>query len=144
MSWWQPLVAVASGVLVAYLVVLAALLVSARRHPETLGLRDVLRLLPDLLRLLRGLAADRTLPGGVRLRLVLLLGYLASPIDLVPDFVPVLGYADDVVVVALVLRSVVRRAGADALRRHWTGSPEGLAAVRRLAGLPADLPDSRP
>jgi uncharacterized membrane protein YkvA (DUF1232 family) len=144
MSWWQPLVAVASGLLVAYLVVLGALLVSARRHPEALGLRDVLRLLPDLLRLLRGLATDRTLPGGVRLRLVLLLGYLASPVDLVPDFVPVLGYADDVVVVALVLRSVVRRAGADALGRHWTGSPDGLAAVRRLAGLRADLPDSRP
>ena len=144
MSWWQPLVAVASGLLVAYLVVLGALLVSARHHPDALGLRDVLRLLPDLLRLLRGLATDRALPGGVRLRLVLLLGYLASPVDLVPDFVPVLGYADDVVVVALVLRSVVRRAGADALGRHWTGSPEGLAAVRRLAGLRADLPDSRP
>ena len=143
MNWWQPVVAVTSGLLVAYLAALGALLVSARRHPEALGLRDVLRLLPDLLRLLRRLATDRSLPRGVRLRLVLLLGYLASPIDLVPDFIPVLGYADDVIVVALVLRSVVRRAGGDALRRHWTGTPEGLAAVRRLAGLPADLPDSR-
>jgi uncharacterized membrane protein YkvA (DUF1232 family) len=137
-------VAIASGILVAYVALLAALLVSARRHPEALGLRDVLRLLPDLLRLLRGLATDRSLPNGVRVRLVLLIGYLVMPIDLVPDFVPVLGYADDVVVVALVLRSVVRRAGADALSRHWAGSPEGLAAVRRLVGLPADLPDSRP
>jgi uncharacterized membrane protein YkvA (DUF1232 family) len=142
-SWWQPVVAVASGLLVAYLAALGALLVSARRHPEALGLRDVLRLLPDLLRLLRRLATDRSLPGGIRVRLVLLLAYLASPVDLVPDFVPLLGYADDVLVVALVLRSVVRRAGADALNRHWAGTPEGLAAVRRLAGLPADLPDSR-
>jgi uncharacterized membrane protein YkvA (DUF1232 family) len=142
-SWWQPVVAVASGLVVAYLAALGALLVSARRHPEALGLRDVLRLLPDLLRLLRRLATDRSLPRGVRVRLVLLLCYLASPVDLVPDFVPVLGYADDVIVVALVLQSVVRRAGGDALRRHWAGTPEGLAAVRRLAGLPANLPDSR-
>jgi uncharacterized membrane protein YkvA (DUF1232 family) len=142
-SWWQPAVAVLTGVLVAYLAAVAALLVSARRHPEALGLRGVLRLLPDLLRLLRGLAGDRTLPRGVRVRLVLLLVYLASPIDLVPDVVPVIGYADDVLVVALVLRSVVRRAGREALLRHWTGTAGGLSAVERLAGLRADLPDSR-
>jgi len=69
-------------------------------------------------------------------RLVLLLGYLASPVDLVPDFIPVIGYADDAVIVALVLRSVTRRAGPEALARHWPGSPEGLALIGRLAGLP--------
>ena len=57
------------------------------------------------------------------MRLWLLLGYLALPIDLVPDFIPVLGYADDAIVVALVLRSVVRRAGPDAIERHWPGTP---------------------
>ena len=128
-------VAVVLGVLVAYGVALLLLWRYARAHPETVSLRDAVRMLPDLLRLLRRLAADPTLPRGVRLRLVLLLAYLATPIDLVPDVVPVLGYADDVVVVALVLRSVVRRAGPDALRRHWPGSPEGLAVVTRLAGL---------
>ena len=80
---------------------------------------------------------DQLLRGVWRLRLWLLLGYLAMPFDLVPDVVPVLGWADDVVVVALVLRSVVRRAGAGALERHWTGTSAGLAAVRSLAGLPA-------
>ena len=132
---WRVAVAVVLGVLVAYGVALLLLWRYARAHPETVSLRDAVRMLPDLLRLLRRLAADRTLPRGVRLRLVLLLAYLATPIDLVPDVVPVLGYADDVVVVALVLRSVVRRAGPDALRRHWPGSPEGLAVVTRLAGL---------
>jgi uncharacterized membrane protein YkvA (DUF1232 family) len=141
-SWWHPVLTALSGLLVAYLAAVVALLVSARRHPEALGLRAVLRLLPDLLRLLRRLAGDRTLPRGVRVRLVLLLGYLASPIDLVPDVVPVVGYADDVLVVAVVLRSVVRRAGPAALHRHWTGTPEGLAAVERLAGVRGDLPDS--
>jgi uncharacterized membrane protein YkvA (DUF1232 family) len=70
-------------------------------------------------------------------RLWLLLGYLASPIDLVPDFIPVVGYADDAVIVALTLRSVVRRAGPEALERHWPGTDEGLAAVLRLSGLSA-------
>jgi uncharacterized membrane protein YkvA (DUF1232 family) len=64
--------------------------------------------------------------------------YLASPVDLVPDFLPIIGYADDVVIVAATLRSVVRRAGSDAIRRHWPGTPEGLAALWRLAGLPGE------
>ena len=71
----------------------------------------------------------------MRIRLWLLLGYLLSPVDLVPDFVPVLGYADDVAAVAWTLRSVVRRSGAAALDRHWPGQPAGLAVVQRLAGL---------
>jgi uncharacterized membrane protein YkvA (DUF1232 family) len=53
----------------------------------------------------------------------------------VPDFVPVLGYADDAIVVSLVLRSVVRRAGASVVRGHWPGTDDGLAAVGRLTGL---------
>ena len=46
------------------------------------------------------------------------------PVDLVPDFVPVLGYADDAIITALVLRSVVRRTGPEALTRHWPGTPD--------------------
>ena len=102
-------------------------------RPAGVDLREAKRFVPDLVRLLRALAADPAV--GVRRRLVLLLGYLALPIDLIPDFVPVLGYADDVIVIALVLRSVVRRAGAEAVERHWSGSPAGLAVVRRLSGL---------
>jgi uncharacterized membrane protein YkvA (DUF1232 family) len=98
-------------------------------------LREGLRLLPDVLRLIRRLAADKTLPRGVRIRLALLLAYLAIPIDLIPDFVPVLGYADDAIIVIAVLRSVVRRAGLDAVRAHWPGSDDGFAAVARLTGL---------
>ncbi|MBD8606524.1 DUF1232 domain-containing protein [Aeromicrobium sp. CFBP 8757] len=96
--------------------------------------------MPDLVRLLRRLSADGSLPRGVRLRVVLLGLYLAMPIDLVPDVIPVVGYADDVLVVILVLRSVTRRAGPQALDRHWPGSPEGLRALRSLAGLAPDAP----
>jgi uncharacterized membrane protein YkvA (DUF1232 family) len=58
-----------------------------------------------------------------------------SPLDLVPDFIPVLGYADDVITVAVVLRSVIRRAGSAALDQHWRGTPQGLAVIRRLVGV---------
>ena len=133
--WWQAGLAIVVGLLVVYAALLLLLWRYARRHPQTVDLRDALRLLPDLLRLLRRLAADRSLPPAVRVRLVLLVGYLVFPIDLVPDFVPVLGYADDAVIVALVLRSVVRRAGEDALRRQWPGSPQGLDVLLQLAGV---------
>jgi uncharacterized membrane protein YkvA (DUF1232 family) len=120
------------GLAVTYLGLLAALLV-ARPKGNLLG--ESLRLLPDLLRLLRRLAADSDVPRGARVQLALLLGYLATPFDLVPDFVPVLGYADDAIVVNLVLRSVVRRAGAPLVRRHWPGTDDGLAVLARLTGM---------
>jgi uncharacterized membrane protein YkvA (DUF1232 family) len=127
---WSLLLAVAGGLLVLWLGLVVALWVA---RPDAVRLTELLRLLPDLLRLLARLARDDSLPRGVRVRLWLLLGYLALPVDLVPDFIPVIGYADDAVVVALALRSVVRRAGPEALERNWPGTPDGLAAVLRLA-----------
>jgi uncharacterized membrane protein YkvA (DUF1232 family) len=100
-------------------------------------LREALRILPDALRLIRRLAADNTLPRGVRVRLALLLVYLAIPFDLIPDFIPVLGHADDAIIVTAVLRSVVRRAGLPAVRAHWPGSDDAFAALCRLTGLNA-------
>jgi len=98
---------IALGLALTYVVLLAALLVT---RPRGNLLAEALRLLPDLLRLLRRLAGDARVPRAARVRLWLLLGYLAIPIDLVPDFVPVLGYADDAIIVSLVLRSVGYRA----------------------------------
>ncbi len=133
-DWAWTLVGVLGGLLLCWLVLMAVLWAT---RPDDLRLRELLRLLPDVLRLVHRLAGDGTLPRGVRVRLWLLLGYLAMPIDLVPDFVPVLGHADDAIVVALVLRSVVRHAGAAAIDRHWPGTPDGLAALRRASRLPA-------
>jgi uncharacterized membrane protein YkvA (DUF1232 family) len=133
--WWQTLLGVFAGVLLVYLLLLTLLWRYSRRHPDTVTMRKALRLLPDLTRLIRRLAADKTVPTGVRIRLVLLLIYLASPIDLVPDFIPLIGYADDAVIVALVLRSVLRRAGPDALQRNWHGTPAGFQLIHRLAGI---------
>lgn len=113
---------------------LALVVVLVAVRPRGGLLPEALRILPDLLRLIRRLAADRSLPTGVRVRLGLLLAYLAMPFDLIPDFIPLLGYADDAIVVTFVLRGVVRRAGQDAVRAHWPGSDDGFAALARLTG----------
>ena len=76
------------------------------------------------------------LPRSTRASLWLLLAYLACPIDLVPDFIPVIGIADDVIITSLVLRHVVKQADADVRRAHWTGTPEGLATLERALRLP--------
>ncbi|MEU0485274.1 DUF1232 domain-containing protein [Streptosporangium sp. NPDC006013] len=136
---WDLLIGIAVALLVTWL---ALLVVLAIVRPRGGLLREALRLLPDVLRLIRRLAADRNLPRGVRVRLALLLAYLAFPLDLVPDFIPVLGYADDAIIVVAVLRSVVRRAGLQAVRRHWPGTDDGFAALSRLTGL--DTPPATP
>ncbi|QGN34115.1 YkvA family protein [Microlunatus sp. Gsoil 973] len=136
--WWHALIGIAVGLLVAYLILLGLLWLASRRAGDPVRLREGMRLLPDLIRLIRRLVADPDLPRGVRVRLALLLGYLLLPVDLVPDFIPVLGYADDAIILVIALRSITRRAGPEALTRHWPGTPAGLAAVRRFAGLPAE------
>jgi uncharacterized membrane protein YkvA (DUF1232 family) len=130
--WWDLVLGAAAALLLAWLVLVAALVII---RPRDGLLREALRLLPDVLRLIRRLAADKTLPRGVRIRLGLLLAYLAMPIDLIPDFIPVLGYADDAIIVTAVLRGVVRHAGLDAVRAHWPGTDDGFTALARLTGL---------
>src|SRR3982751_2422487 len=130
--WWQTLLGIAAALLLAWAALVAALLLA---KPRGALLGEAMRLLPDLLRLLRRHPTHPAPPRGVRIRLGLLLAYLALPIDLIPDFIPILGYADDAIIVTLVLRGTVRRAGLDAVRARWPGSPEGFAALCRLTGL---------
>ena len=130
--WWDLAIGVGSALVLAWVAMVIALAIV---RPRGGLLREALRILPDALRLIRRLAADNSLPGGVRVRLGLLLAYLAIPFDVIPDFIPVLGYADDAIIVAAVLRSVVRRAGLQAVRAHWPGSDDGFTALVRLAGL---------
>jgi len=130
--WWRSLAVLALGILVMWVVLLVVLVVS---RPDERSIRDGARVLPDTLRLVRRLAADSNVPRSARLWLWFLLAYLAVPIDLVPDFLPVVGYADDVIVTSLVIRHLIRRAGADTVRRHWPGSPDGLEALGRVLRL---------
>jgi uncharacterized membrane protein YkvA (DUF1232 family) len=125
-------------ILVVILIVLAvwAVIVVAvwRSAPSKASALDVVRLLPDVLRLAAGLARDPATPRSCRLALAGLALWIASPIDLIPEFVPVAGPLDDIVVAAIVLRWVGRRVGDDALRAHWPGTPDGFALVLRLLG----------
>jgi len=128
---WQALLGVGASLLAVWLSLVVLLLLA---RPRSGALGEVLRLLPDTLRLLRRLAVDPEVPRAARVLLWLLFAYLAMPIDLIPDFIPVIGYADDAIITCLVLRSVVRRAGSDARKRNWLGSDQGLAALRAAAG----------
>jgi uncharacterized membrane protein YkvA (DUF1232 family) len=126
------LIGIGLGLLVAWAALIVVLIVS---RPSGALLGEAMRLLPDTLRLLHGLATDPAVPRGAKIRLWLLFVYLAIPIDIVPDFIPVLGYADDAIIVAAVLRSTVRRAGIERVRASWRGTEEGFSVLVRLAGL---------
>ena len=130
--WRDLFFSLGVAVVASWLALIVALVVI---RPKGNLLRESLRILPDLIRLFKNLATDVTLPRGVRIRLGLLMAYLALPIDLIPDFIPVLGYADDAIVAVAVLRSVVHRVGLEPLRGHWPGSPDGFMALCQLAGL---------
>ena len=91
-----------------------------------------LRLIPDLSRLVFGLLRDRGTPLRYRLALVGLAAWLANPIDLIPDFLPVIGVLDDAIVAAVVLRWVGRGVGLTRIEAAWSGSDEGLALLRRI------------
>lgn len=135
---WQIVMSLVGGALLVWVVLVACLYVAGRRAAEAPRLIEALRLIPDVLRLMRRLAADPSLPRVVRIELGLLLVYLASPIDLIPDFIPVVGYADDAIVVAIAMRAVARAAGTEAIDRHWPGTAEGLIVIKRVAGLPSE------
>jgi uncharacterized membrane protein YkvA (DUF1232 family) len=111
---------------------LALLVVLWLIRPRGIGARELARLVPDILRLVRDLLMDRSTPRSVRVALGILLVWLISPIDLVPEFIPVLGPLDDVIVAVVILRFVRRRLGEGEMRRHWRGSDEGWAVVERL------------
>jgi uncharacterized membrane protein YkvA (DUF1232 family) len=93
--------------------------------------RELAALVPNLLLLFRGLLRDPRVPRSAKLWLVVAVLWIASPIDLVPEFVPVAGPLDDAIVAALVLRHLLRRTPREVLLEHWAGDP---ATLERLLG----------
>jgi uncharacterized membrane protein YkvA (DUF1232 family) len=121
------------GVLTLLAVWLIAVVVLLWMGRKTLA-RELITRLPNLLRLFRGLIGDPRVPRGSKALLVLGAVWLASPIDLIPEFVPGVGPIDDAVVAALVLRHLVKRAGPDVVRDHWQGDPRTIGLILRAAG----------
>jgi uncharacterized membrane protein YkvA (DUF1232 family) len=119
----------ALAVFVLYLVLLAVLVLAGRR----LLARELAVLVPNLVRLFRGLLGDPRVPWHAKLLLGLGLLWIASPIDLIPEFIPILGPLDDAIVAALVIAYVVRASGRDVIREHWRGDPTILSRLLRLA-----------
>jgi uncharacterized membrane protein YkvA (DUF1232 family) len=100
---------------------------------RSVAARELALLLPHLIFLFRGILRDPRVPRGPKVVLALAGLWLASPIDLIPEFIPVLGPVDDAVVAALALRYVVKRAGPEVVTEHWRGDPATLARILRLS-----------
>jgi uncharacterized membrane protein YkvA (DUF1232 family) len=128
MPGWQLLALSAAAALVLYAVAVAALLWAGRRTDAV----ALARFVPDCVVLFRRLLADDRVPRSRKLLLVPLLLYLVTPLDLVPDFIPVVGALDDAIVVALAFRVVLRGAGPGLVRDHWPGPPRSLDLLLRL------------
>jgi uncharacterized membrane protein YkvA (DUF1232 family) len=122
------------AVVLVYAAVILALVVSGRRGQA----RAWAGFIPDCIVLFRRLMGDPRVPRSSKWLLAALLAYLAMPFDLVPDFIPVAGQLDDAIVVAAVLRLVLRAAGESPVREHWPGPVSSLNLILRLAGRSAE------
>src|SRR5436309_15411963 len=96
-------------------------------------MRALLRALPSIVRTLTGLAVDPVLPKAAKIALGAAVLYLVSPVDLIPDFVPVLGYLDDVFVAAILIDGMLNFVDRGLVLKYWPGSPESLERIARSA-----------
>ena len=130
MPWWGWFLVGIAVLAVVYVAFVVAFVFLGRRGDA----RALATFIPDCIVLVTRLARDPRVPRRRKLLLIALVGYLALPFDLVPDFIPVAGQLDDAIIVALVLRSFIRSSGEDLLREHWPGPEQSLALILRLAG----------
>jgi uncharacterized membrane protein YkvA (DUF1232 family) len=126
--WVWSLIGVGAFLLFYGALVLALVLAGRRESARALA-----GFIPDCILLCSRLVRDPRVPRRKKLLLIGLVGYLALPFDLVPDFIPIAGQLDDVIVVALVLRSLLRGGGEPVVRAHWPGPDSTLALVLKLA-----------
>lgn len=129
MTTWQWLLLGLGATLVIYAAAIVALVLASRRGDA----RALATFIPDCLVLFRSLLRDPRVPRRRKLLLAVMVAYLVMPIDVVPDFIPIAGQLDDALVVALVLRSLLRSGGPELLREHWRGPDRSLDVLLSLA-----------
>ena len=127
----NSLLIVAACIVVVYAAFVCVLIIAGRRRDA----RDMTRFIPDCIVLVRRLLGDPRVPRRYKMLLGALVGYLAFPVDLVPDVIPVAGHVDDLLIVVLALRVVLRGSGHELLREHWPGPESSLAIVLRFVGV---------
>ena len=127
---WLTGLGVAVGLLVASW---GLLIVLARRLPPGL-LRDLAAFIPDCVTTVRRLRRDARVPRKAKIAVIVAGLWVASPIDLIPEFIPGLGPLDDVIVAIVALRYVRRRVGVDELRRRWSGTTDGFDLLVKVIG----------
>lgn len=129
MTWWTwTLLGLAAITLIVTVVALG------NRRSRT-ALIELVKLVPACVALIRDILRDPTISRWHKIAPAIAIAYLASPIDLVPDFIPGMGQLDDALVIAWTLRHLVRVAGRERVEQHWTGDPNSLQRILRLAGL---------
>jgi len=127
----EVVIALVIGLLLVWALLLAVFWLL---RPRDVSVRELLGVIPDVLRLLRSLISDGSVPPDVRIVLIGLIAWIVSPIDLIPEFIPGLGPLDDVIVAIVAMRYVRRRVGLEALRDRWVGSEDGFALLARVIG----------
>ena len=130
MAWWMWLIVSFAVLAAVWLALVGGLFLVGRREDA----RALATFIPDCIVLVSRLLRDERVPRRRKLLLIGLVGYLALPFDLIPDFIPVAGHLDDAVVVALALRIFLRGGGPELVREHWPGPDSSLAIVLRLSG----------
>jgi uncharacterized membrane protein YkvA (DUF1232 family) len=112
-----------------YVIFILALLLLGKREQA----RALAGFVPDCVILFKRLLSDERVPLSKKVPVLLLIGYLAMPLDLVPDFIPVAGQLDDAILVGFVLHWVLKGSPNDLIQEHWPGPPTSLAIVKKLA-----------
>jgi uncharacterized membrane protein YkvA (DUF1232 family) len=128
MNPWLWLLISFAVVVALWLLLVGTLLAFGRKDDA----RELLAFIPDCVILVKRLLADPRVPRRAKVVLVVLIGYLVLPFDLIPDFIPVAGQLDDAILVAATLAYVVRVAGRDVVEERWSGSERGLRTVLAL------------
>jgi uncharacterized membrane protein YkvA (DUF1232 family) len=126
----RTLLLVAAIALALYAAAVLALILAGRK----VAAKELALLVPNLFLLFKGLLKDPAVPRGPKVLLWIGIVWIASPIDLLPEFLPVVGPFDDAAVAALVLRVLVRRSGEEVVRAHWRGEASTIDLILRAAG----------